>query len=69
MSEHRIQDLEEQVAHLTRTVDDLSEVMARQDKELALLTNRVRMLIEREAEREVNMGGTAPIGDQRPPHW
>lgn len=69
MNEKRIQDLEEQVAHLTRTVDDLSEVMARQDKELALLTNRVRMLMEREAEREVNTGGAAPIGDQRPPHW
>ena len=61
--------LEEQVAHLTRVVDDLSEVMARQDVEIARLTRRVEMLMSREAEREVGAGGTAPMADQKPPHW
>ena len=33
----RVTALEETVAHLTRTVEDLSEVLARQDGELARL--------------------------------
>ena len=61
--------LEEQVAHLTRIVDELSEVMARHDTEIARLTRRVEMLMSREAERELGEGGTVPLADQRPPHW
>lgn len=62
-------ELEEKIAHLTRMVDDLSDVVARQENELRLLTNRVRMLMEREAEREADAGGSVTIGDQRPPHY
>lgn len=61
--------LEEQIAHLTRTVDDLSEIVARQEKELAVLTRRMHMVMEREATREVDSGGTVPLADERPPHW
>lgn len=61
--------LEEQIAHLTRTVDDLSDVIARQETEMAMLTRRVQMLIEREAEREASLGGQVVLGDERPPHW
>lgn len=62
-------ELEEQIAHLVRTVEDLSEVVARQDAEIAALTRRVEMLMMREAEREVDGGGTVPLADQKPPHW
>ncbi|MFV2033757.1 MAG: SlyX family protein [Halocynthiibacter sp.] len=61
--------LEEQIAHLTRSVEDLSDVAARQEREIALLTNRVRLLMERAAEQELDTGGTAPLADQKPPHW
>lgn len=61
--------LEEQIAHLIRTVEDLSDVVARQEKEIALLTRRVEMLMQREAEREYDTGGTIPLADQKPPHW
>ena len=61
--------LEEQIAHLNRIVDDLSDVIARQEKELALLTRRVQLLMEREAEREMDAGGGIPLADQKPPHW
>ncbi|MBF9043312.1 SlyX protein [Rhodobacterales bacterium HKCCE4037] len=63
------QRLEEQVAHLTKAVDDMSEVVARQDREIAVLTRRVEMLMNREAEREADQGGTVPLADQKPPHW
>ena len=60
--------LEERLAHLTRTVDDLSDVVARQEREIAVLTRRVAMLIEREIDREGG-GIEAPAANQRPPHW
>ena len=64
-----ITHLEEQIAHLTRMVEDLSDVVARQETELALATRRLAMLMEREAGRELDAGGSVPLADQRPPHW
>ncbi|MEL7179269.1 MAG: SlyX family protein [Pseudomonadota bacterium] len=61
--------LEEQIAHLTRTVEELSDIVARQETELAVATRRLAMLMEREAGREMEAGGTVPLADQRPPHW
>jgi len=69
MSNDQINPLEEQIAHLTRVVDDLSDIIARQEDELASLSNRVRMLMEREASREADAGGSVALGEQRPPHW
>jgi SlyX protein len=59
---------EERVAHLMRTVEDLSDVVAGQAQDISRLTRLVQMLMEREAEREA-AGGTIPLADQRPPHW
>lgn len=61
--------LEEKVAHLERTVEELSDVMARQQAEITMLTRRVQLLMEREAERESEVGQGVQVGDQRPPHW
>ncbi|MEO0372365.1 MAG: SlyX family protein [Pseudomonadota bacterium] len=61
--------IEETVAHLTRTVDELSEVVARQQGEIDVLTRRVQMLLERETERQSEGGGGIVLGDERPPHW
>lgn len=62
-------NLEEQLAHLTRTVDDLSDIVARQEGEIAMLTRRLEMVMQRSAERELAEGGSIPLADQRPPHW
>lgn len=64
-----ITHLEEQIAHLTRTVDELSDIVARQETELGLAQRRLAVLMEREAGREMDAGGTVPLADQRPPHW
>ncbi|WP_372604835.1 SlyX family protein, partial [Actibacterium sp.] len=56
MESERITRLEEELAHLRAAVDDLSDVVTRQSNEIARLTNRVRMLMEREAEREFSEG-------------
>jgi SlyX protein len=65
----RSEALEEAVAHLVRVVDELSEVVARQDAEITRLTRRVDQLLRAEAEREADASGTIPLADQRPPHW
>lgn len=63
-----MQALEERIAHLTRMVEDLSDMVARQSGEISVLERRVRLLMERAAEAEAQ-GGAAPPADQRPPHW
>ena len=67
--EHRMIAAEEAIAHLTRTVDELSEVVTRQAREIAVLNARVGLLMDREAEREADSGSSIPLADQRPPHW
>lgn len=61
--------LEERIAHLERIVDDLNAVVARQDTEIATLTRRVEMLMQREAQREAEGSGGVVLGDERPPHY
>lgn len=69
MTENRITELEESVAHLSRMAEELSDVVARQDRALDRLGRRVEMLMSREAEREQDSGGSVPMADQKPPHW
>lgn len=63
------QQLEERIAHLTRAVEDLSDVVARHASEIDRLTRLAQVLAQREAERESEGSGTIPLADQRPPHW
>lgn len=65
-----MQELEERIAHLTRALDDLSDVVIRQQEEIDVLTRRVQMLMMREGERESAQGSGVVIGENRPPpHW
>ena len=61
--------LADRLAYLERTVDDLSDVVARQTGEIDVLTRRVAMLMKREAAREADGGGGVVFGDERPPHY
>jgi SlyX protein len=67
MTMDRIESLEERIAHLTRAVDDLSDVVAAQAAEINRLTRLTQLLAEREADREA--AGDAPAANQKPPHW
>jgi len=64
-----MQKVEEQLAHLTRTVEDLSDVVAAQASEIELLTRRVVLLMEREAQREADGGSHIYGGPEKPPHY
>ncbi len=63
----RITALEERVAHLLRATDELSEVVARQNREIERLTKQIRFLLEREAQRDDAVMGEVPV--DRPPHY
>ena len=69
MTDDRLTQLEETIAHLTLQVEELNEVVTRQDDELSRMTHRVKMLMEREAEREMTNSGGVVMGDERPPHY
>lgn len=64
-----VEKLEERIAHLIRAVEELSDVVARQDGEIATLTRRVEMLLQRAAAQEAETSGAAVLGDERPPHY
>ncbi len=64
-----MEQLEENIAHILRTVDDLSDIVAAQQKEIDRLTARVAMLMRREGEREATGSGGVVMGDERPPHY
>ena len=61
--------IEERLAHLIRAVDDLSEVVARQDTEIARLRDQVDRLARREADRTRDAEGGVLLGDSPPPHY
>ena len=61
--------LEEHMAHLSRTVDELSDIVARKEREIEVLTRRVARLMEREGAREAEANGGIVLGDERPPHY
>ena len=62
-----MEHLEEKIAHLTRQVDDLSEVVARQQDQLDRLALFVDRLLDRERGREAEGSGGIVLGDERPP--
>ena len=66
-TEARLIDVETHLADMIRVNDDLSLIVAKQQKELDRLGKLVQLLVQREAERESD--GGEYIADQRPPHW
>ena len=62
-------ELEEQIAHLSKTLEELSDVVAAQDKDITFLRAQLLRLTERDAERELDAGGSAVFVDQKPPHY
>ena len=64
-----MEKFEEQMAHIMRTVDDLSDIVAAQQNDIDRLNQRVEMLMRREGAREASGSGGIILGDERPPHY
>lgn len=64
-----MEQIEEKLAHLIRSVDDLSDVVTTQQKTIELLERRVQMLMERAATQEADQGSYIYTGPEKPPHY
>jgi SlyX protein len=66
---NRITELEIQLSHITRTTEELSEIVAEQAQRLELAEKRIEMLMQRAAEAEAEAMSGIAVGDKPPPHW
>ena len=62
-------DLEERIAHLERSLEELSAELARRARDIDALSTQVKLLAERDAARAAEETGGVILGDERPPHW
>lgn len=69
MNAERINQIEEQIAHLIRATEDMSDMLRAQGDEIARLRRQLAQLSEREAERSVQDDTSISLADQKPPHW
>jgi SlyX protein len=67
MSE-RLEAIEIKVAHLERAVAEISDVVARQQKELERALDRNQRLVEKIAALESDSGPSA-TAHEKPPHY
>jgi SlyX protein len=65
--ELQIRGLEERIAHLTRAVDDMSEIIRDQGDRLARAERAIRSLAERALDQDAD--ASQPPANVRPPHW
>jgi SlyX protein len=64
----RLSAIEEKLAHLERAVNELSDVVARQQKELDRATDRHQRLMDKIAAMESDLGASA-TAEEKPPHY
>ena len=62
----RLAEAEVKISYLMKDIDDLSEIVTKQGRELEKLTKQVSFLMQKENERD-DLSGIV-LGD-KPPHW
>ena len=62
----RLTENEAKISYLTKDIEDLSDIVAEQGRELEKLNKQVSFLIQKETERD-DISGVV-LGD-KPPHW
>ena len=65
--EKRLEKIEAVISELVRNSEDLSDVVAAQDKEISKMKDSLQWLLEREVERQ-NAENTVSA-EKPPPHW
>ena len=64
----RLDAIEEKLAHLERAVNELSDVVARQQKDLERALDRNQRLMDKLAALESDLGPSA-TAHEKPPHY
>ena len=67
--ENSITELEIQLAHHDKTIEELSDIIADQAKRLERAENRITMLMQRAADTESQSMSGEVVGNAPPPHW
>ena len=62
----RLTENEAKISYLIKDIEDLSDIVAEQSRELEKLNKQVSFLIKKETERDEISG--VVLGD-KPPHW
>ena len=62
----RLTENESKISYLIKDIEDLSDIVAEQSRELEKLNKQVSFLIKKETERD-DISGVV-LGD-KPPHW
>ena len=62
----RLTENEEKISFLVKDIEDLSDIVEKQSRELEKLNTKVSFLIQKENERDEISG--IVLGD-KPPHW
>ena len=65
--EERIEKIEAVISNLVRNSEDLSDIVAAQDKEISRIKDNLQWLLERDFERQ-NAKNTV-TDEKLPPHW
>jgi SlyX protein len=65
----RIETIEIKLAHLERAVAEISDVVARQQKELDRALDRNQRLMEKITALESDAGGASATAHEKPPHY
>jgi SlyX protein len=69
MSEDKLINLEEKIAHLQHMLDELNMVVFRQSETIDKLHKRMQELNEKVANSKDAQSGQDIISDDRPPHY
>ena len=67
--QQRITTLEIRLAHFEQMADELSEVIARQDRTIDIMGVKLQRLIEQLRSVESSGGERSPQDDRPPPHY
>ena len=65
----RLDELESRLAFQDDVIESLNEVVARQDREIALLTQRLADLSTKFEDLAAGAAPAAGMGDEPPPHY
>ena len=65
----RLESAEIHITHLNRTVEELSDQVARQATQIDRLNARLQSVIDRLSKHDSGEESDVPLLEQRPPHW
>ena len=69
MADNKIIALEEKIAHIQHTLDDLNMIVFRQGETIENLNNHIKELKEKLENLKSPQSGQEVINDDKPPHY